>query len=217
MASSITPPALQSAPASRSAWFPSPRCLPPISAANGSETSGAGETSDIGAIVSAYSTSQPFVDVGAPAADELHVLLQTLITRLMERLTHGGVLLEGMGPTYLAEPDADGKEAHAVRTLQAAAVAYRIAFGRRHGKTVLTLRGANPRNLAAGQSLRADTANFGLHAAVRAEAHDRKQLEQQYRHISRPALSDERVSSTAPDRCSCSSRRPDAMASRSRS
>ena len=34
---------------------------------------------------------------------------------------------------------------------------------------------------------------FNLHAAVRAEAHDRKRLEQLCRYITRPALSEERV------------------------
>ena len=38
-----------------------------------------------------------------------------------------------------------------------------------------------------------DIDGFGLHAAVRVEAHDRKQLEQLCRYIIRPALSDERV------------------------
>jgi hypothetical protein len=39
----------------------------------------------------------------------------------------------------------------------------------------------------------ADIDGFSLHAAVRVEAHDRKRLEQLCRHITRPALSDERV------------------------
>jgi hypothetical protein len=39
-----------------------------------------------------------------------------------------------MGQTYLAEPDADGEEARTLRPLQAAAVAYRIAFGPRAGQ-----------------------------------------------------------------------------------
>ena len=47
------------------------------------------------------------VEVTAPTEDETRVLLQTLIDRLMKLLTRRGVLVEEMGQTDLAEPDAD--------------------------------------------------------------------------------------------------------------
>jgi Putative transposase len=134
-----------------------------------------------------------FVEVGSPTDDEVHVLLQTIIARLMKMLTRRGVLVQDIGQTYLAEPDADGEEARTLRALQAAAITYRIAFGPRAGQKVLTLRGATPRESAARQPLCADIDGFSLHAAVRVEAHDRKRLEQLCRYITRPALSDERV------------------------
>jgi hypothetical protein len=134
-----------------------------------------------------------FIEVDAPTDDELHALLQTVITRLMQMLTRRGVLVEDTGQTYLAESDADSDEARTLRPLQAAAITYRIAFGPRTGQRVLTLRGAMPRETAAHQPLCADIDGFSLHAAVRVEAHDRKRLEQLCRTITRPALSDERV------------------------
>jgi hypothetical protein len=134
-----------------------------------------------------------FVETDAPTDDELHALLQTVITRLMKMLTRRGVLVEDMGQTYLAEPDTDGEASRTLRPLQAAAVTYRIAFGPRAGQKVLTLRGAMPREAAARQPLCADIDGFSLHAAVRVEARDRKRLEQLCRYITRPALSDERV------------------------
>jgi hypothetical protein len=67
-----------------------------------------------------------FVEVLAPDDDELHELLQTVIARLMKLLTRRGVLIEEMGQTYLAEPDADGDEARTLRPLQAAAVTVRV-------------------------------------------------------------------------------------------
>jgi len=134
-----------------------------------------------------------FLQVDAPTDDELQPLLQTLITRLMKLLTRRDVLVEDMGQTYLAEPDADDEESRTLRPQQAAAVTYRIAFGPRAGQKVLTLRGAMPRETAARQPLCADIDGFSLHAAVRVEANDRKQLEQLCRYITRPALSDERV------------------------
>jgi len=134
-----------------------------------------------------------FVEVGSPTDDELHALLLTVIDRLMKVLTRRGVLVEDMGQTYLAEPDADGEEARTLRPLQAAAITYRIAFGPRAGQKVLTLRGAMPREAAVRQPLCADIDGFSLHAAVRVEAHDRRRLEQLCRYITRPALSDERI------------------------
>jgi hypothetical protein len=135
-----------------------------------------------------------FVEVGSPTDDEeVHALLQAIITRPMNMLTRRGVLVEDMGQTYLAEPDAAGDEARTLRPPQAAAVTYRIAFGPRAGQKMLTLRGATPREATVRQPLCADIDGFSLHAAVRVEAHDRKRLEQLCRYITRPALSDERV------------------------
>jgi len=134
-----------------------------------------------------------FVEAQAPTDDELHALLQTVITRLMKMLTRRGVLVEDMGQTYLAEPDADGDDARTLQPLQAAAVTYRIAFRPRAGQKVLTLRGAMPQEGTAGQPLCADIDAFSLHAGMRVDAHDRKRLEQLCRYITRPALSAERV------------------------
>ena len=134
-----------------------------------------------------------FVEAGAPSDDELHALLHTVITRLMKMLTRHGVLIEEMGQTYLADPNADGDEARTLRALQAAAITYRIAFGPRAGQKVLTLRGAMAREGMARELLCSDIDGFSLHAAVRIEAHDRKRLEQLCRYITRPALADERV------------------------
>ncbi|MEK8028345.1 hypothetical protein [Pseudaquabacterium rugosum] len=56
--------------------------------------------------------SPAFIEVDAPTDDELHALLQTAIARLMKMLTRRGVLVEDMGQTWLAAPDADGEEGH---------------------------------------------------------------------------------------------------------
>jgi hypothetical protein len=134
-----------------------------------------------------------FIEVAAPTNDEMHALVRANIARLMKLLTRRGVLVEDMGQTWLAEPQAEGEEARTLRPLKAAAITYRIAFGPRAGQKVLTLRGAMPRESSARQPLCADIDWFSLHAAVRVQAHDRKRLEQLCRYITRPALSDERV------------------------
>ena len=72
-----------------------------------------------------------FVEASAPTDDDLNALLRAVIARLMQMLTRRGVVVQDMGQTYLAEPDADGEEARTLRPPQAAAVTYRIAFGAR--------------------------------------------------------------------------------------
>ena len=61
-----------------------------------------------------------FIQVSAPTDEELRALLQAVIVRLMKMLTRLGVLVEAMGQTRLAEPDADSEEVHTLRPLQAA-------------------------------------------------------------------------------------------------
>jgi hypothetical protein len=68
--------------------------------------------------------SPAFIEAASPTDDELHALLQPVIERLMKLLTRRGVLVEDMGQTYLADPDADGEAARTLRPLQAPAVAY---------------------------------------------------------------------------------------------
>jgi len=89
-----------------------------------------------------------------------------------------GVLVEEMGQTCLAKPDADGDEARTLRPLEAAAITYRIASVPRAGHKLLTLRGGQPREATPRQPMYADTGGFSLHAAVRAGAHYLKRLQQ---------------------------------------
>ena len=109
------------------------------------------------------------------------------------------MLVEDIGQAYRAEPDAEDDEARTLRPLQAAAVTYRIAFGRRAGRNVLTLRGAMTREATARQPLCADIDGFSLHAPARCEANDRMRLEQLCRYITRSALYDERVRCNAAE------------------
>ncbi len=66
--------------------------------------------------------SPAFIEADGPTDDELHAVLQTVIARLMKMLTRRGVLVEDMGQTDLAEPDAVGEESRTLGPLQAAAM-----------------------------------------------------------------------------------------------
>ena len=74
--------------------------------------------------------------------------------------------------------------------------------------------GAVPRETTARQPLCAHIDGFSLHAAVRVEAHDRKRLEQLCRHITRSALSDERMQLHAAGQVELRPRRRGAAAPR---
>jgi hypothetical protein len=84
------------------------------------------------------------VEVGVPTDDELHALLQAIITRLMKVLERRGVLIEEMGQTRLAEPEADGEaRAHCDHCRpRPSSTALPLI---RAGHKVLALRGAMPR------------------------------------------------------------------------
>jgi hypothetical protein len=141
--------------------------------------------------------AQEFVEVPAPTDEALQAVLHKIITRTMKLLTRLGVLVEEQGQTYMTDHYADSDEARTLRPLQAHACTYRIAFGPRAGKKVLTAQGTMPREAEFKQHLRADIDGFSLHAAVRCAAEDRQTLEQLWRYITRPALANERVQTNA--------------------
>jgi hypothetical protein len=63
-----------------------------------------------------------FFGAGSPTGDEVHALLQSLFARPMKMFTRCAALVEDKDQTCLAEPDADGRQARALRRPQAAAV-----------------------------------------------------------------------------------------------
>lgn len=134
-----------------------------------------------------------FIEAPSPTDEQVQVVLRTIISRLMKLLTRRGTLVQDRGETYLAAPDESEDEAHTLRPLLAAALTYRIAFGPRAGRKVLTLQGAMPREGTTRAPLCAEIDGFSLHAAVRCEAHERKRLERLCRYVGRPALSQERL------------------------
>ena len=63
-----------------------------------------------------------------------------------------------------------------LRPLRVAMCTYRIAFGSRVGRKVLTVQGAMPRTAEFKQTLGADIDGFRLQAAARCGAEDRQAL-----------------------------------------
>ena len=104
----------------------------------------------------------------------------------MKLLTRLGHLIEEEGVTYvtdggLIDPD------NVLTPLQAACCTYRIALGPRAGRKVLSLQYAARRAAPLTQALCANAHGFSLHAGVRCDADQRRELEQLARYVTRPA------------------------------
>jgi hypothetical protein len=80
--------------------------------------------------------------------------------------------------------------------LHSAACTYRIAFGPRAGQKVLSLQSVPRFDAQPPQRLCANAQGFSLHAEVRCAMNQRNKLEQLCRYISRPAVSEKRLSLT---------------------
>ena len=100
-------------------------------------------------------------------------------------------MAEEKSSTYLADNDGESDEARVLRSLQATACIYLIAFYPHAGQRVLTLQGAIPMEMDFMQTLCADINGFSLHADVRCGVDDRQVLEQLCCYITRPALTNE--------------------------
>ncbi len=97
---------------------------------------------------------------------------------------------------YVADGIAEDTDSNALRPLQQGSIIYRIAFGPRAGREVLTLREAMPveTNSDYGPTpLCANEQGFSLHAAVRCHANERLELERLCRYITLPALANDRI------------------------
>ena len=79
--------------------------------------------------------------------------------------------------------------------LQGASVSYRIAMGPQQGQKVFTLQ-TLPASTEGEYGQLANTSGFSLHAGVFANADEPEKLERLCRYISRPAISEQRLSMT---------------------
>ena len=135
-----------------------------------------------------------FIETPAPSHAQLQTLLSKIINRIMKLLTRLGYLIEEDGITYLARTDHTDPD-NLLAPLQAASTTYRIAMGPRAGRKVLTIGCGELREAhQSGDMLCANDQGFSLHAGVRCAAEDRKGIEQLARYITRPAISNERLS-----------------------
>ena len=130
--------------------------------------------------------------IKAPSSAELNLLTQALARRIGRYLERQGLLERDAENSYLA---GDGVESGAMAQVLGSSITYRIAIGPQQGRKVFTLQ-----TLPACDELFDNgvgkVAGFSLHAGVSARADERPKLERLCRYITRPAVSEKRLSLT---------------------
>jgi hypothetical protein len=137
-----------------------------------------------------------FFRVKAPSHAELVVLAHQLSHRVGRYLERQGLLSRDLENAYLAF---DFDESNPMPHLQGSSIQYRIAMGAQQGRKAFQLQtvvAAHAENASSSSSSVAKVSGFSLHAGVCAQANERKKLEQLCRYITRPAISEKRLSLT---------------------
>ncbi len=130
----------------------------------------------------------------APNQQELAKLVHTISHRVARFLERQGVLERDEENSYLL---LEGMDQDPMQQLIGCSVSYRIAVGPQQGRKVFTLQTLPAVEEDERYTQVAKEAGFSLHAGVAAQAWERDKLERLCRYISRPALSEKRLSLTS--------------------
>jgi hypothetical protein len=146
-----------------------------------------------GVYVDRFDGSARFRWVSSPTTQELTQLSQTIARRVGRYLERQGLLERDAENSYLTT---DAVPEDPMNQLLCHSITYRISVGPQAGRKVFTLQtlpACEPDDYAdsAGK-----VSGFSLHAGVSARADERKKLERLCRYISRPAVSERRLSLT---------------------
>jgi hypothetical protein len=133
-----------------------------------------------------------FTRIKAPTHNDMVDLVHTISHRIARYLEKAGLVVRDMDNTYLNLPIDDEDS---LLQLQGASVSYRIALGPQQGQKVFTLQ-TLPASSDDEYGQLANTSGFSLHAGVFANADEPDKLERLCRYISRPAISEKRLSMT---------------------
>ena len=130
-----------------------------------------------------------FCSLPPPSQMELDKLLKTIAQRTVKLLEKRGLIVEDEGSEHKF---LNLKDTQAIDSIHSSSITYRIAFGKYRGQKALTLR-TTP-TLSKPKPFLAEYSDFSLHAGVFCPAHNRNKLEHLCRYISRPSLSEQRLS-----------------------
>ena len=130
-----------------------------------------------------------FHSITPPSQLELDSLLKTIAQRTMKLLEKRGFIVRAKEtePQFL-----NITNTQAMDVIHSSSITYRIALGKYKGQKALTLRTiSNPQK---PKSFLSQYSGFTLHAGISCPAKDKKKREHLCRYISRPGLSEERLS-----------------------
>ena len=126
----------------------------------------------------------------APTTGQLTQLADTIAHRVCRHLTRKG-WLEGEEESVFLTDSAGGDDG--MDALRMSSITYRIATGKSAGRKVVTLQ-TLPGDDGSLEGDAGKVGGFSLHAGVAAEAHESHKLEKLCRYITRPAISEKRLS-----------------------
>ena len=132
--------------------------------------------------------------VSAPTTQELTQLTQTIARRVGRYLERQGLLKRDAENSYLTT---DAVSEDPMNQLLGHSVTYRIAVGPQAGRKVFTLQTLPACEPDEYTDSAGKVFGFSLHAGVAARSDERKKLERLCRYISRPAVSERRLSLTS--------------------
>nr|WP_238157919.1 transposase [Klebsiella pneumoniae] len=126
----------------------------------------------------------------APTSAQLTELANTIAHRVCRHLSRRG-WLEGEDESVFLSDSAGSDDG--MDGLRMSSMTYRIATGRDAGRKVVTLQ-TLPGDAGSLEGDAGKVGGFSLHAGVAAEAHESHKLEKLCRYITRPAISEQRLS-----------------------
>ena len=131
-----------------------------------------------------------FHPITPPSQSELDHLLKTIAQRTVKLLEKRGLIVKDEGAEHL-----NINATEAIDHIHSSSITYRIALGKYKGQKALTLKTLP--NQKKQKPFLAQYSGFSLHAGIFCPAHDRKKRERLCRYVSRPSLSEERLSLNA--------------------
>ena len=146
-----------------------------------------------GVYVDEAGSSARFRWVKAPTSAELTQLTHTIAHRLARYLERQGLLARDAEHSYLT---LENSHEDPMDQLRGHSITYRIAVGPQQGRKVFTLQTLPDERDADETPAAGNVAGFSLHAGVAAKANQRDKLERLRRYITRPAISEKRLSLT---------------------
>lgn len=134
-----------------------------------------------------------FWGASPPTVKEIEGVLAKIISKLTKYLERQKIIIrdDDNGGFQIPIPDED-----TLSKLQAGSVTYRFATGRSKGKKAMVLKSITDNDHTATKGLVAKNSGFSLHAGVATKAHERDRLEKVCRYIARPAVAEERLSTS---------------------